>query len=391
MAIQIFARAQCLADRVALDCWRLNGETMHVLLPSDGTFEELSAHLGQRVVSIISKGQNAWGSQKPVQPMEKVLDFLRPGEVEASLSAEPEHLLAMQALWALECGAFCPDSPALDLNWKMATPDPIAFEENVKKYIGAVPLCVRKLFLQVLEAQLAEGETWNMLHLSLLQSFPGEVRRFKHIWTKQAAEFAAHSAICPVSAHPPSSMFFRKNDKLHIIGVCVASADGQFPSSVQEDTHMLEKAGLLPQDPRNLDGAEFRRLVVSMEGCLSLMPDSQNASPFIPSDFESDQLMQLLHVQLRLSCGLAAVVEEGFNIELARCLAQMLQLRFEDSIPDMARGSLVLHTLARNPSHSIWERVEAEMRRMSDSLKDQTVKSIFVLCEHSPDQATQRA
>ena len=97
--------------------------------------------------------------------MEKVLDFLQLGESEVSLSAEPEHLLTMQALEAFERGAFCPDSPTLDLNWRKATPDPTTFEENVKKYIGSVPLCARKLFLQVLEAQLAEGETWNMLHL----------------------------------------------------------------------------------------------------------------------------------------------------------------------------------------------------------------------------------
>ena len=168
----------------------------------------------------------------------------------------------------------------------------------------------------------------------------------------------------------------------------MASANGQFPTSVQEDIPMLAQAGLLPEDPRNLNGAKFRRLVVSMDGRLSLVPDSKSVSPFKPSDFESDQLMQLLHVQFRLSCGLAAVVEEGFNIELARCLAQMLQLRFEDSIPDMARGSLVLRALARNPSHSIWERVEAEMSRISDNLQDKAVKFIFVLAaEHTTSES----
>ncbi|CAJ1370817.1 unnamed protein product [Effrenium voratum] len=348
-------------------------------LPHDASFELFSEKLGKRIAAVIFKGKE--GSPRKVNPWELVLDVIPAGsEVILHITGpyypyNQRYQLARQVYEAYERGAFNPKSEALDLNWREAPVDLGQFELNIQTHIGdSAPAHVREHFLEALQKQVSEGETWNYLNLPLLQNLDPGLKTLKHCWTQTAVEQAAFSAMCPVSVRPPITFYFVKNDRGNNIGIDLPSPDGSWPASMQRNRNLqnsLSLDDLRPRDPSKMAGVRFQQIVRSMESSPELLAD-QKFQEFNPSDFEPYQLLQLLHVQFRLALGFPALVEEGFNPKLACVLAQMLRLEFDGNrLKDAkdARGSLLLLTLEQKPSESqeeLWERVQSKCHSPED-------------------------
>ena len=215
-----------------------------------------------------------------------------------------------QVIDAFERGAFDVRLPTYDLDWEQILPnlDQIQpkFQQLADKYIGAnKSTSVRNRFLQVLQAELLEGERWNMLNLSMLHDYYPALERFKHAWTKHVVWIACFSATSPIPARPPGLMSLCKNERGSITGVAVLSVDGTFPPEVREDRDLSRRLLIedtSPKDPSRLTRRRFRQVVLSMENCPHLWMEPVDVFPqFEPSDFKGDELMQLLHVHFRLS------------------------------------------------------------------------------------------
>lgn len=215
-----------------------------------------------------------------------------------------------QVIDAFERGAFDVRLPTYDLDWEQILPnlDQIQpkFQQLADKYIGAnKSTSVRNRFLQVLQAELLEGERWNMLNLSMLHDYYPALERFKNAWTKHVVWIACFSATSPIPARPPGLMSLCKNERGSITGVAVLSVDGTFPPEVREDRDLSRRLLIedtSPKDPSRLTRRRFRQVVLSMENCPHLWMEPVDVFPqFEPSDFKGDELMQLLHVHFRLS------------------------------------------------------------------------------------------
>ena len=63
-------------------------------------------------------------------------------------------------------GAFHPKSKTFDINWKNAPEDLSEFEDHLMTHIGeSAPAHVRQHFLEALQKQASEAETYDYLNL----------------------------------------------------------------------------------------------------------------------------------------------------------------------------------------------------------------------------------
>ena len=350
----------------------LTGEHLCSFMLEAGTLADLEkvlCDLRPWAQHLFYSAHEPWGSLELSLSLKCALGslFVRDVAMEAWLRTFPE---TGKFLEAMQDSKFHPSSAHFDIRWtaKSAPSVPTEKAEQLVEEVfnGSSNGPQSRLdFVRIFGKLTASGESWNMFCLQLLQNYDPGLTTFKHYVWKHWLELARDAATSMIPAATEATPIFllRRNCYGSVVGCCVIG--NAFPDSFN-DRRFQQSCLLHDLKPdthwRNVSTA-LVALDWNQEEGLACLEDLLKKAADEADEFATltkDEVRQMVHVQLRLSCcGVARVkgpINEAYVKMIAKLLAYKLKiLKFQSSLDLQAqlgdfklepqhRGTLVLVT-----------------------------------------------
>ena len=308
-----------------------------------------------------------WEALDPTMKFAPGSLFVKDASMEAWLHTFPE---TGKFLEAMQDSKFHPSSADFDIHWtaKSAPSVPTQKAQQLVEEVFNGPSNGpqnRQDFVRIFGKLTASGESWNMFSLQLLQNYDPGLKKFKHYVCQHWLELArdAATSMIPTAAEATPIFLLKRNCYGSVYGCCVIG--NAFPDSFN-DRNFQQSLLLCDLKPSTLWGNVSTALVAldwnQEEGsaCLQdlLEKAADEADEF--ATLTKDEVCQMVHVQLRLSCCGVARVKGPINEACVKMIAKLLAyklkiLKFQSSLDLEAqlgdfkleaqhRGTLVLVT-----------------------------------------------
>ena len=235
-------------------------------------------------------------------------------------------------LAAMSVEAFHPSSANFTPNWTLSMAPKVHHQEVVSFLAKLeVPDIMAVKFMRFFGRLTSLTEDWNMFNLQILQNLQGGLAHLKHALCEHWMQLARVSVTQRVPRIPASVMLPQLNDRGLVLAVRLFSADGSYPTTFQSP--LIE--GLDICDVREAVNANLMQVLVSLDTCLQpgevfaeVMTEAAclDCLDAAPSRWDPTDVVRMVHVQLRLSCGLGVVeVEAILHRPLLECVATLLR------------------------------------------------------------------
>ena len=244
------------------------------------------------------------------------------------------------------------------------------------KYGPEVPEGMAREFMQVFGRLTSMAEDWLFFRLEFLQNYPMEYRFFKHELTEHWLLLAKDSVTQKVPQRADPVFFLCLGDDLSVRGLDVFTADNRYPAIFRHskrelrsllghswgrnERSMLVFASLnadyftgLPWkelwSPRKIHNSRLGQWVEKYEEAVKKDTDMEQGEQLDPED-----VVRMMHVQLRLSCGFGVVEVEGeLHIQLLRSAATLLQWHLKEVTHGMGVGGLELEPVLKDAMREV--------------------------------------
>ena len=259
---------------------------------------------------------------------------IKRGDVEAFLDKFPH---VGKFLEAMASNKFDPKSPNFDIRWTAAQRPEVNAEHFVQEFLSGLPAHADSglHFVQIFGKLTALGEDWRMLDLALLQSFDHGLKRFKHCVSQHWLELARVAATSMISeAIPiifPATLLLKMNDRGYAVDCSLIGHD--FPSNF--DRSFIDSLMLNHRRP-NVKWRDVAHTLLTLdwspEEGISSLQGLLNKIQQEPCEFASlkhQEVSQMLHLQLRLSCCRVAEVKGPINQACVKMLAELLAYKLK--------------------------------------------------------------
>ena len=256
---------------------------------------------------------------------------------------------------------FKPRTEGLQIKWTLRAvsgePEVSASEVHdllqEDKYGPEVPESMVREFMQVFGRLTSMAEDWLFFRLEFLQNYPMEYRFFKHELTEHWLLLAKDSVTQKMPQRADPVFFLCLGDDLSVRGLDVFTADSRDPAIFRHskrelrsllghswgrnERSMLVFASLnadyftgLPWkelwSPRKIHNSRLGQWVEKYEEAVKKDTDMEQGEQLDPED-----VVRMMHVQLRLSCGFGVVEVEGeLHIQLLWSAATLLQWHLKE-------------------------------------------------------------
>ena len=257
---------------------------------------------------------------------------IKPVDMEACLERYPH---VGKFLDAVRRNKFDPRSAKFDAMWTARSAPTVPADEAeamVHEVLSGWPIHADSElhFVRIFGELTALGETWNLLHLGLLQNYDLGLRRFKHCVSNHWLEVARVAATSVITEAPPILLSKRGSSGCMISCGVIGDA---FPDNFDaEFKQSLQFHGL----PPNVHWRDVSLVLASLdwnpqEGLASwehlLTKIEQEPCEF--AALAHPEVSKMVHVQLRLSfCGVAEV-KGPINETCVKILAELLDYKLE--------------------------------------------------------------
>ena len=270
-------------------------------------------------------------------------------------------------LEAMQGNKFDPSSSNFQISWTAAgAPAVSAYQTEclVDQILSESPVRAdsREHFVQIFGKLTAFGESWKMFNLALLRNYNPGVTKFKHCLCQHWVQVAHHASTSMISEATPI-ILLKRNDLGDVNG-CSVIGDS-FPSNFDD---RLQQQLMLETLHPNVQWREVSCVLLSMdwdpqEGLASLKHLLEKSDQPAPAQFmalQRQEVSQMVHVQLRLSCCGFAQVQGPINVACMEVLSELLEYKLKilkfQSVTDLEtqmsgfegdaqhRGTLVLVT-----------------------------------------------
>lgn len=279
-------------------------------------------------------------------------------------------------LRAMQDSAFDPHSPNFNVNWTLETAEEVGPHETSKLVKDALPPLEAQSasrFVRVYGRLRAKTETADLMNLQKLKRGP-VMMCFKHVLHENWIEHACFAATRRVAERPKAICLLKSDERGWIGGVNVMGHS--FPANMSR-----ELAGQLALN----DAASFRLMdVFRVLMFLDVDWDTEDAACETfrmgvltltsAPEMSPNDLLRLVHIQVRLSSMGVAEVEGELDQRHVRFLAGLLRYRF--SRPEDRKGHLlenlemtwhgddrgVLLLVSNVAREEVWHLVEAKAK-----------------------------
>ncbi len=267
-------------------------------------------------------------------------------------------------LEAMRDNKFLPPSKSFQITWKAATTAEVPMDNAralVKKALDGLETHSNSHceFVEIFGHLTSFGETWNMMNLALLQNFEPGLRMFKHYLCQHWMDIARARATSMISRDVSPIALLIRNERGNVISLSTTGRSN--PPNFDENLN--NSLGLCDQRP-NFAWIQVSRVLVSLDW--NFQQDKSSFEEVLRNPNSSDQLrgkfaglleqeiLQMIHVQLALSCCGVARVEGPINEAWVEMLAELLCYRLKivkseelDSVQidhEVHRGMIILVT-----------------------------------------------
>ncbi|CAE7264332.1 unnamed protein product, partial [Symbiodinium microadriaticum] len=235
-------------------------------------------------------------------------------------------------LAAMSVEAFHPSSASFSPNWTLSMAPKVHHSEVTSLLARLeVPDIMTVKFMRLFGRLTSLTEGWNMFDLQILQHLQGGLSHFKHALCEHWLQLARVSITQRVPRMPTSVMLPHFNGHGLVCSVRLFSADGCYPTTF----HNPLTDGLDICDVREAVNASLMQVLVSLDTCLQpgevfaeVMTEAARLDCLdaAHSQWDPTEVVRMVHVQLRLSCGFGVVeVEEILHRPLLECVATLLR------------------------------------------------------------------
>ena len=351
----------------------LSGDKLFSLrqpLASDAMLKDLELAVANALglrLNIVS----AFSKRDPSNPLENSCDLKQCNGESLVLTFYDDFGDCRRFLKAMAAESFNPRSKGFHDKWTLKAvsgkPEVRAGEVldllQSDKHGPEVPEGMGREFMQIFGRLTSMAEKWKWFHLKLLQDYPG-MKSLKHDLCQHWLQLAKDSVTQKVPQRPPPVMLLCWNERAAIGGMDLFTVDGSFPARSLQ--HSLRVNGV--------DGRSQRSMLMSAslnadwftglpwkELC-ALHPINKSRLGQWAEKFEEavkkdeemkqgeplkrDDVVRMMHVQLRLSCRFHVVEVEGeLHIPLLRCVAALLQWHLKEVIQEI--GGLELERVLK--------------------------------------------
>eukprot|EP00435_Cladocopium_sp_Y103_P023109 s1043_g5.t1 len=276
---------------------------------------------------------------EPLRPLDRNLQvdvfhslLIKRGDVEVLLEKFPHVGKFLEAMGSKK---FDPESPNFDVGWtaerRPAIPA-VSAEELVQQVLSGSPIHADSglHFVQIFGKLTALGEQFNYLNLALMQHFDRGLKTFKHCVSQHWLDLARAAATSMISEATPM-LLLKRNDCGDMIG-CSVIGDA-FPSNF--DRSMQNSLRLLDVPPR-FCWSDVSLALLSLdwnpqEGVASLQKlwNKRWQEPCEFAALKHQEVSQMVHLQLRLSCCGVAKVKGHMNEACVKMLAELLAYKLK--------------------------------------------------------------
>ena len=241
-------------------------------------------------------------------------------------------------LEAMRDNKFDPESENFDVTWTAKTAKKVPLREAVCLVQEALSGVLthadsESQFVQTFGKLTAGAESWNMLHLGMLQTFDGGMRRLKHFAFEHWLDLARTVATSMVSQDPSPVVLLLRLERGTIAGLndLGTAFPRNFPQNLQNHLTVCDAR------PRLCWTGVFRPLLsfdwdIQREGIESFRTALAAAEQDEPAEFgalQPHEICQMVHVQIRLSSIRVAEVEEPINEVCVKILAKLLRYKLK--------------------------------------------------------------
>eukprot|EP00435_Cladocopium_sp_Y103_P023466 s1441_g5.t1 len=241
-------------------------------------------------------------------------------------------------LEAMRDNKFDPESANFDVTWTARKAKKVPLREAVclvQEALNGLPTHAdsESQFVQTFGKLTAGAESWNMLHLGMLQTFDGGMRRLKHFAFEHWLDLARTVATSMVSQDPSPVVLLLRLERGTIAGLndLGTAFPRNFPQNLQNHLTVCDAR------PRLCWTGVFRPLLsfdwdIPREGIESFRTALAAAEQDEPAEFgalQPHEICRMVHVQLRLSSVGVAEVEGPINEVSVKILAQLLRYKLK--------------------------------------------------------------
>ncbi|CAE7244301.1 unnamed protein product [Symbiodinium sp. CCMP2456] len=345
-----------------VDFGLLSGDRLFSLrqpLASDAMLKDLevavASALGLRL-NIVS----AFSQRDPSNPIEKSCDLKEYNGESLVLTFYDDFGDCRRFLKAMTAEAFNPRSEGFHVKWTLKAfarkPEVRAGEVldllQSDKHGPEVPEGMVREFMQIFGRLTSMAEKWNHFHLELLQNFDPGTKTLKHHLCQHWLQLAKDSVTQKVPPRPPPVILLCWNERAAVRGMDLFTVDGSFPEmfprNLQNSLRLSDVDGrsqrsMLMIASLNADwftGLPWKELCAPhpinksrlgqwAEKCEEAVKKDKEMKQGEP--LERDDVVRMMHVQLRLSCRFRVVEVEGeLHMPLLRCAAALLQWHLKE-------------------------------------------------------------
>ena len=241
-------------------------------------------------------------------------------------------------LEAMRDNKFDPESENFDVTWTAKTAKKVPLREAVclvQEALSGVPTHAdsESQFVQTFGKLTDGAESWNMLHLGMLQTFDGGMRRLKHFAFEHWVDLARTVATSMVSQDPCPVVLLLRLERGTIAGLMI----WEQPSQKFFHRPCRITSPFAMQDHGYAGQVFFRPLLsfdwdIQREGIKSFRAALAAAEQDEPAEFgalQPHEICQMVHVQLRLSSTRVAEVEGPINEVCVKILARLLRYKLK--------------------------------------------------------------
>jgi hypothetical protein len=264
---------------------------------------------------------------------------IKRGDVEAFLDKFPH---VGKFLEAMASNKFDPKSRNFDISWTAEKRPAVNAEHLVQEFLSGLPAHADSglHFVQIFGKLTALGEDWRMLDLALMQNFDPGLQRFPHFVSQHWLELARVSATSMISeAIPiifPATLLLKMNDCGNVNADFYHGwsliGDG-FPSNFDR---LLTNSLRLNRWVPNVNWRDVAHTLLTLdwspEEGISSLQGLLNKIQQEPCEFASlkhQEVSQMVHLQLRLSCCRVAEVQGPINQACVKMLAELLAYKLK--------------------------------------------------------------
>lgn len=235
-------------------------------------------------------------------------------------------------LQALSRSAWHPKSPNFNPRYKAEMADAVGLEEArelIRDALLDYPAASGDRFIRTFGYLSSEMDQSNILDVELLQNFDPGLKTFRHAVGMHWLDIAREAASRRLSQCPPPICLFEK------------PRDAMMPTKLEVIGHLFPSTfGLNLQNSLTLNGwipQVSRKVAVSLLLSMDLDADREELEAEIPYWIPEDEIVRLVHVQLRLTCLGIAEVQGALHEESVQFLAKLLGYSF--SVLNVAGGA----------------------------------------------------